>query len=255
MSKQQRDIAFLIGACVLLAVVAYFSLKPSTPAPKPAPAHEAPPPNAAAAAQDAAKKAASGHVEWLTEELRAKAPQLGASLKAGRDPFKDFRGHATVNEPGAPPPVHDPANTNPLPPFPVPVAEKEHVVTKTLTWITPRMLAKTFDLQKLAVTMVAGRTPGSVVIRGFNPDFERALTLVGQLDIAPPVPTFVLAGVVATGAERYAALRVNGHFYTVMEGESIPRIGWRVTQIFEGGVTLRKGKQTVQLRLSGGSPS
>ncbi len=263
MNKQTRDIAVLLGSLALLGIVAFFALRqPAPPTPAAPPAASAPAaPDAATAAQDAAKKAANGHVGWLTDDLRNNdvIAKLAPTVKAGRDPFKDFRGHVITNTdhqqntPSVPAPKPG-AGTGTKLPFILPL-EKEHVVVKTLTWITPRMLAKTYDLHKLAVTLVAGSVPGSVVIRGLNPDFDSAVSLVGELDIAPPVPTFELSGVVTSGAERYAALRANGHYYTVMEGEAIPHLGWRVTRISAGSVRLDKGKQTVQLRLSGGSPS
>ena len=258
MPKQTRDMLVLVGAVVLLGIVAFFALRQPAPpaAPPPGPAAPAAS-NAAPTAQDAAKKAANAHVEWLSDAMRADAAinALPPTVKGGRDPFKDFKEHQSST--GTPPPA--PENTWPssmtFTTLPFKVTEKEQSVTKTLTWITPRMLATTFGLHKLAVTLVAGAKPGSVVIRGYNPDFASALTLIEELDIAPPVPTFELAGVVASGAERYDALRANGHYYTLMEGETIPRLGWRVTRINAGSVRLDKGKQSVQLRLSGGSPS
>lgn len=69
----------------------------------------------------------------------------------------------------------------------------------------------------------------------------------------PPPPNFVLMGIVSTSRDRYAAITVDGHYYTLLEGESIPTLGWTVEKIGSYSVLMKKGSQTISLRLSGGS--
>lgn len=70
----------------------------------------------------------------------------------------------------------------------------------------------------------------------------------------PPIPAFVLSGIVTTPSERYAGITVDGHYLTLLEGEEVPALGWTVTKITPDSVSLVKKKQSVTLRLSGGSP-
>jgi hypothetical protein len=107
--------------------------------------------------------------------------------------------------------------------------------------------------QNLAVEAKPGGRRNQITITGPDPDFGQAVELVGKLDVAPPPPNFVLSGVIITPRLHYAAINVDGRYYTLLEGESMPDLGWTVKQITPTRVTLTKGKQHVELRLSGGS--
>jgi len=281
MNKQTQNIIWLLVLVGILAVVAVFTFKgsgggPSGPTPAPSPAPQAAQTPAAPGAPDATtapgeKTASTGKLRWLQQPGQAKGPALVSSMRGGRDPFAKSDSGGTVGDiptPSKPPtPLPIPKPTlgasgpigpgNPLPPFPTTLGtpQLEQRMEKVLLWITPHMLAQIFTLQKLEVTLIAGKKPGAVIITGYAPDFDKAVALTTQLDVPPPVPNFTLMGVVLSGAERYAAITVDGAYYTVMEGDRIPRLGWMVIAISSESVRLKKGKQTVQLRLSGGNPS
>ena len=72
--------------------------------------------------------------------------------------------------------------------------------------------------------------------------------------IPPPVPAFVLCGIIATPSERFASISVDGHYYTLLEGETIPKMGWTVTAIKATSVVLVNKSQKLIIPLPGGSP-
>lgn len=69
----------------------------------------------------------------------------------------------------------------------------------------------------------------------------------------PPAPKFALSGVITTPRGKYAAITVDGDYYTVREGETVPSYNWTVTKIAIDQVTLEKEFESLTIRLSGGS--
>ena len=72
--------------------------------------------------------------------------------------------------------------------------------------------------------------------------------------VPPPVPAFVLSGIISTPSERFASISVDGHYYTLLEGETIPKMGWTVAAIRATSVVLVNKSQKIIIPLPGGSP-
>ncbi|HEX2948157.1 MAG TPA: hypothetical protein VHV83_01070 [Armatimonadota bacterium] len=106
-----------------------------------------------------------------------------------------------------------------------------------------------------------GMLPGISHTSSFIPPSADKFGMIGAVNTQtppfipppPPPPSFVLTGVVTTPSQRYAAITVDGHFFTLLEGETVPGYGWTVTQIQPSQVVLMKDSQSLSLRLSGGS--
>ncbi len=264
MNKQTREAIFLsvaILALIILAVYTFHGMSGSTATPKPA----APDANAAAqASSDTTQSPASttsptpatrasdnGKVTWLDE---TRLPELVGEVQGGRNPFMDL---IVPTSSPTPTPTRRIANDGGTPDIPkTPNELPKLTLRKTLNWITPEALAAAFTAEKLkTVDMISGSRPNQVVIKGYEPEFSQAVEIINEKDVPPPIPHFILSGVIATPTQRLAVVLLDGKQYSLLEGESIPTLGWTATRITPTGVNLTKGKLSTELRLSGGSPS
>jgi hypothetical protein len=76
------------------------------------------------------------------------------------------------------------------------------------------------------------------------------------MPVALPPPTFALNGIITSRNTRFAAIAVNGQYYTLVEGEMIPKLGWLLKKIsphFNTVLLTKNGAQPVTLRLAGGT--
>ena len=262
MKKQTRDAVILSVALVALLVVAIVTIRgmqgDQVPAPVPATTNVAAPPTptAPATANKPAAPAEAGTLPWIDD---TRLSNIVTEVKGGRNPFIDLTlpksPESNTPVPSTtkvtPPEVTTPAEPNPIEPDMNPPLN----LVKTLNWTTPEVLAARFAQAKLNVNLTPTGRPDQVKLEGYSPDFERAVEIINALDVAPPIPKFVLSGVIATPTQRLAVVLLDGKQYSLLEGESIPELGWIVTKITPTGVNLTKGKLSTKLRLSGGSPS
>lgn len=260
MSKQTGQVMILAVLMVALVIFGVYQFTagnkaaPPPPPPPPASGEAANNPAEPAKAENAVKKGASAVVTWIELE---RVPKLVAQTKGGRDPFKDIvlyaGGKSTIGS------ANDPVVLSPQPEPTIGNGSGDdlevHTITVTLDWITPQQVASAMNDAGLAVKLRAGKRANIVIIEGESPDYEEALALVAKLNVPPPAPPFQLTGVMLAPGSRYAAIGLEGNVYTVLEGEPVPTTDWTVTQISPTTVTLKKGKQSVSLRLAGGSPS
>jgi len=198
---------------------------------------------------DAKAPAKKGAISWISE---SRVPKMIAEVKGGRNPFNNLL---------EPSPI--PIDKEQVPQAETPKETPKEQI-RTLQFITPKQLASAMQDKGLSVRLESGDSPNSVKLSGTDPDFSDAVALMTELDTnnsgqlvdsKDPDAQLKLSGVVITRTEKYAAIVVNGTSYTFLEGESIPRLGWTVTDITPTSVTLIKGTQSKSLRLSGGSPS
>jgi hypothetical protein len=272
MKKQTSEILLLAGALIILAAVAVWQVrqmnagKPS-PVETPATATAAPAdtstptatPAAATSVTPAAVSSTSGaKLVWVEP---AKVTTYVAQVKSGRNPFQggnEAAGKLTASKPVTPtfrprPLPYNSGMTSPgglsgVAPL------KEVKLVRTLAWITPQELAQAFADAKLeGVKLMARKGSEQVIIVGIGQDnFQKAVDLANAVDVPPPAPNFELQGIVSTDEGRYVALRVDGKYYTLKEGNVVPTVGWVVTRVTPNRVTLVKEKQSVQLLLAGG---
>ncbi len=268
MTKQLRDGVLLGVALVVLVVVAYLTLKGNG-----APATASTRTSAAAAdpAKDAGEKkqAVPDDMSWV-DPLR-----LGSAIgevQGGRNPFEDLLptgsttpGRAT-HQSAAPVPPRPASGAGTasrfsvpdghasglmgggtLPPLETPVQQPV-----TVQWITRADLEKALAKERLAVKVLLTRQQGTYTLSGPRDDVQEARAMVAELDVAPPVPDFVLTGVITTPVARYAVITVAGTTYSLYEGETVPALGWTVAKITATGVEMVKGKQHAPIRLGGG---
>lgn len=258
-NKQSREAIVLAGTMAILLIIAIFTFKgmmggsAATPAP-PAPAEET-----STSAKKTPVKVAdnNGNVPWLDNN---RVPRLVEEVKGGRNPFlnllMDKEKPSTPPAPTPPSTPHTPTASPGPGSMPFQPSDIKLSCTRTLQWTTPQVLAQEFKAASLPdITLAAGKAPRQIVLSGYSPEYEKAVEIIKQTDVPPPIPHFVLAGVITTPSQRFAAILLDGKQYSLLDGESIPGLGWTVKRITPTGVTLTKGVQSVQLRLSGGSPS
>lgn len=267
MSKQTGQV--LVLAVLMVALVAFgimqFSSSSGTKPPPPSQtakgdeATAAKKDNTAKKAND--KKAAKGKagaavISWVNQD---EVPTLVKKTKGGRNPFKNLILYEKKNGTDDRTVAKPSRDTSKEPPFDNPrfidPVTNMHTRTVYLEWITPQQVAGTMRDAGLAIMLRSGKNPQSIVIEGESPDFENALALINRINVPPPPPPFQLSGVMLTPGTRYAAIGLHGNVYTVLEGEPVPSTDWTVLTISPTTVTLKKGKQSVSLRLAGGSPS
>jgi type IV pilus biogenesis protein PilP len=122
----------------------------------------------------------------------------------------------------------------------------------TLTWLSVADVQ-----QKLkdapSITVEAGKQPNQVIIVGPDNLVAPAVTVVKALDVPPPPPPFILTGVIVTDETKMAMLSLDGRIYRVTRGQTIPRVGWTVTEITANSVSLSDGRRQLRVMLSGGS--
>lgn len=130
-------------------------------------------------------------------------------------------------------------------------------------------LAPIINASALSGTMNYGQKPSDnsmngkagaiadLIPKGFDSSGRYTGTKPSQITPwAPAVqdtPKFNLSGIISTSRQRYASLMVDGRYYTLLEGESIPALGWTVADIESYYVIMKKDTQSLTLRLSGGS--
>lgn len=264
-TKQTRD-AIILGSALLILIGVAVSQFKATGITSPAPANA----NGTAKKEQsvtASTKREANPVAWVEN---ARLPQALDEVKSGRDPFKDLLlppkpSPYTTPKPTAPLPIPPSTNTaqvqpvNPIPAAgentgrltdPLPLA-MDTTVTCPLAWLTIGALENALNAEGLGI-IVARTKADKVTLTGSPDDVARAVELLKRLDVPPPPPPFVLAGVITTPTERYVAITLNGRYYSLFDGESMPDLGWTVKTITSTGVILVKGKQRVELRLAGG---
>lgn len=264
-TKQTRD-AIILGSALLILIVLAVSQFKATGITAPPPANA----NGIATKDEpitANAKRDANPVAWVEN---ARLPQALDEVKRGRDPFKDLL------LPPKPPPYTVPRPTPPLPMMPAPNSAQaqpgnpipatgenagrlsdplplaaDTTVTRPLAWLTLDALENALTADGLGIT-VSRTKAGTVALTGSPDDVARAVELLRRLDVPPPPPPFVLAGAITTPTERYVAITLNGRYYSLFEGETMPDLGWTVKTITSTGAILVKGKQRVELRLAGG---
>lgn len=70
----------------------------------------------------------------------------------------------------------------------------------------------------------------------------------------PATPDFALSGIINSPSMSYAIISVDGQYYTLMKGETMPHYNWTMVNISPSSVVLKKNNQKVTLRMTGGSP-
>jgi len=251
---KSSNVLVLAGCMAVLVLVAIFTFKPGGDQPAPpaqtgqAAGDTTPKPTPAADSKLA--KAGEAGISWLEA---SRLPKIEGEVKGGRNPFVDLMlPSKPIVHQGSTPPVVPPPVTPPKPPVDTPT---QLTLTKTLEWTTHEVLTKAFEKENLVVELRAGKRANQVVLSGYPPDFDRAVELIKNLDVPPPIPPFVLSGVVITPSVHLAVISLNGKQYSLVEGDTIPGLKWTVKQVDATSVTLTNGRQSKALRLSGGSPS
>ena len=255
LSKQARNTITLSLALVILLVVAIITVSankgPSVPKTTPTKARKP--------AETAAKTAAADSLAWVDN---TRLNVIVSETQGGRDPFTDLLMPAAIEVTPSPRPTPLPIpragegmgtlpGSAPFGPESVPL---EETVSQgiTLKWIDRLTLVKALEKEGLAIDVQPGKSSGQVTLKGYQIDVEQAAALAQDLDKEPPVPAFVLTGIITTATSRFAVITVEGQTYSLYEGETVPGMGWTVARIAPVGVTLTKGKQSVPLRLTGG---
>lgn len=161
---------------------------------------------------------------------------------------------------------------------PAATTEKEGVVD--LSWVEAQFMPMIVDnvargrdpfhdsLMPADTTEVTNPAPAPVKMPGADrplPVFPTSVLPSGPaipaavatpvMPVMPPVPPFVLCGVIATPSEKMTTIRIDDRYYTLLEGEVIPNLGWRVVRIQANAVILgnvRDAKEEVLIKFSGG---
>jgi hypothetical protein len=265
LSKQTRDGIVLGTLLLVLVVVAFFVLRPSS----------AQSPKSKTTASTAKKdskhreaKSTPDDMTWAEDTLR-----LGSAIgevSGGRNPFDDLLPSGT-NTPGrasrevaklpasteprpvvlpSGPLVPDRPGMGTLPPLTVP---EEPVAQPVKThWVTLAEVKALIAREKLGVRIEPTKKADTFTLSGPRQDVEDAAAAIADGDGEPPVPEFVLTVAITSAHTRFAVITVGGTTYSLYEGEKIPALGWTVTQITATGVVMKKGKQSKPIRLGGG---
>lgn len=284
MSKQTRDAAVLVlllGVLIVMGVITIRGMSKQAPTPPPPPRAATPSttakpgtasPTVPAAATATAVPDEGDQLAWVSTDPRYLKTLVG-QVDGGRNPFINVTPDTAtlVGVPSTTPSKKGSQGktgmTNPIPippgsdiysglPGTVEEAPKSQVVA--LKWVTPADVIQTLSaneaLNDVKVSLY-GKTGDAVTVKGPGMDVDLAVQEIKKLDVEPPVPQFTVVGIIMMPGHRYASIGLGGTYYTLSVGQMIPSVGWTITRITPTGVTLEKDRQSIHVRLSGGSLS